>query len=184
MNQSQYSVKTLQQNRWAQCAVAFLLLMFFVCVAWFVWPRLSNALFAQTPCDQPSKLSGNAGCLIVHNGVFLSPKHKATQRWNLPGGTSERGESAQCTAKRETWEEVGVRVNVGDLITQFDNGFYLFACTPVSLQYARHYPVPESGKDEVSDIQWLKPQQLKDKDWRFPKRWQHQQAVIQAAIDL
>lgn len=49
-------------------------------------------------------------------------------RLSLPGGSSEPGESAQCTAFRETWEETGLQLQPRELLEVFDTGFHLYRC--------------------------------------------------------
>ncbi len=49
-------------------------------------------------------------------------------RVSLPGGSSEAGESAQCTAFRETWEETGLYLQVRELRQVFSTGFHLYRC--------------------------------------------------------
>ena len=123
------------------------------------------------PCNIPSELVGNAGCLIMHGDQFLVARHRKKDKWNLPGGTAERGESAQCTAARETWEELGLEVEVGALLRQQENGFYLFSCSLRPSQYQPSYTVPLSGIMEVSRISWLSVEDVTADDWRYPLRW-------------
>ena len=130
-------------------------------------------------CHIPSDLQGNAGCLIVHEGRFLAARHLKKDKWNLPGGTYERGESAQCTAQRETREELGVTVIVGELLREHSNGFYLFRCTFAAGQFKAAYVVPRSGTNDVSRIQWLLPDEIQAHDWRYPQRWPSIAALVQ-----
>lgn len=132
------------------------------------------------PCHTPSELAGNAGCLIMQGDQFLAARHLQKDKWNLPGGTQERGESAQCTAARETREELGVEVEVGPLLRQQNNGFYLFSCSLKPGQYQANYTVPLSGVSEVSRISWLSLDDVIAQDWRYPQRWQTMAALIRA----
>lgn len=146
---------------------------------------LSSFLLACTtrpPCNIPSKLVGNAGCLIMHGDQFLVARHRKKDKWNLPGGTAERGESAQCTAVRETGEELGIQVEVGPLLRQQDNGFYLFSCTLKPGEYQSSYTVPLSGVTEVSRISWLKLDDVVADDWRYSQRWQTMAVLIRAQV--
>ena len=56
-----------------------------------------------------SSNEANAGCLVVsENKLLLIEDHRGGL--SLPGGSSNTGETAQCTAEREVWEETGVGV--------------------------------------------------------------------------
>ena len=56
---------------------------------------------------------GNAGCLVKHDRQMLVVRLRSTGRLDNPGGTHESGETARSTARRETWEEAGLEVEVG-----------------------------------------------------------------------
>lgn len=111
---------------------------------------------------------GNAGCLIQIDGKAITARHKPTGTWNLPGGTQEPGESAQCTAHRETWEETGLDVWVGELLRKFENGFYLFACEPKTPLPTQGIRLPEWSRTEVTEIKLLDPHTIKPEEYRFP----------------
>lgn len=58
-----------------------------------------------------------AGAVIADDkGRVLLQKRGDTGKWGLPGGCMELGESAEETAVRETFEETGLVVEVGELI--------------------------------------------------------------------
>ncbi len=105
--------------------------------------------------------AGNAGCWAVSEGQLLMVKQRSG-KYSFPGGTSEPGESAQCTAHRETWEEAGVDVLVAKLKHQFDNGFYLFDC------HAERVAAKTLNWAEVEEVVWVNPQTIAEHDWRFP----------------
>ncbi len=113
-----------------------------------------------------SEARGNASCLVVYEGKLLVGRHKKTGKLDLPGGTAEQDETAQCTAHRETWEETSVHVEVGRLLEKFPNDFYLFECRPVSKQI--NPVVSEKFRDDVSEALLLDPLSTKNDDWRFP----------------
>ncbi|MBI2982076.1 MAG: NUDIX domain-containing protein [Deltaproteobacteria bacterium] len=112
-----------------------------------------------------SKATGNAGCFILSDDKMLIHRHRKSGRLDLPGGTAEKGETSQCTASRETREETGASVEVGKLLTQFDNGFKLYDCKPLKKVRLK---VPKSGKNEVTELLLVDPTKTKAKDWRFP----------------
>jgi len=138
--------------------------------------------FAQTPskdfsCEvepvarkQFGELVGNAGCFVldkqkllvvqvIHNGRGL----------DIPGGTSEKGESAQCTAARETLEETGLTVVVHELAHTFGK-FYLFRCELKDPSQADLVGTPKDFQLEIAKAFWLDVFQSDEKQWRFPKQ--------------
>ncbi len=54
-----------------------------------------------------------AGCIAVHDGRLLMIQGQ-DGRWSIPAGKIESGESTAQAALRETREEAGVAVTVGD----------------------------------------------------------------------
>ncbi len=114
----------------------------------------------------------NAGCLLVQAHKLLMVRSRLTGKYSLPGGTAERGEQASCTAHRETWEETGLDIMVGQQLHHFDNGFRLFACyidKPASTAYDQLSAI-DSG--EINAVQWLDPVELSTDLWRFPQQKQ------------
>lgn len=59
---------------------------------------------------------GAASVIIDDRGAVLLVRHGYGElNWELPGGAGIPGESAEATARREALEEVGVRLEVGEL---------------------------------------------------------------------
>lgn len=57
-----------------------------------------------------------AASVIVNNGMVLLVRHNYGRRnWEIPGGVSEPGESAEATARREAREEIGVDLEIDAL---------------------------------------------------------------------
>jgi phosphatase NudJ len=141
-----------------------------------VWPLLSGisacliVACAPTPAcrsgDSPApKLIGNAGCLLQSGPQVLLIEHRVGGGLGLPGGTSVPGETAACTAHRETWEETGLDVQVGELLAQLENGFFVFGCkTDEPLAQA----LPWRSRIEVKGLRWVDPALTDPGDWRFP----------------
>lgn len=121
--------------------------------------------------DHYENLSGNAGCVIRVGKDILALTHRASGKLDIPGGTSDgEQESAQCTAHRETWEETGFNVEVGQLLGSNDNGFRYYACT-LDDDFGgeiQSFPVPEWASIEVKAIQLKNPFVTIPNDWRFP----------------
>ena len=85
-------------------------------------------------------MSVRARVVLIEDGrVALIERHRAGQRYFLfPGGGVERGETAEAAAIREAWEELGVRVELGDLLFDEEFGdvrFVYFAATMVGGEF-------------------------------------------------
>ncbi len=113
---------------------------------------------------------GNAGCLVKHDRQMLVVRLRSTGRLDNPGGTHESGETARSTARRETWEEAGLEVEVGDLLIEMpDMNYFLFECMP-----AEEFATPASRVlytrmgSEISEVMWVDPASIEPADWRFP----------------
>ncbi len=110
----------------------------------------------------------NAGCLIIQDDKVLLLTHRWGGKLGVPGGTLEEGELAQCTAWRETAEETGVAVTVGERLAVMTNGFHLYRCHPSQmLDTSRAVPLPRSAVAEVSAIGWYPLEALTRQSWRF-----------------
>lgn len=82
--------------------------------------------------------------------------------WNLPCGYVERDESAEDGARRETFEETGVKIpesvplrNLGARSNRSEKISYAFTCVlPGSIE---DYPVSAANSEpgEVADIKWI-----------------------------
>jgi len=103
---------------------------------------------------------------------MLIVRHQKTGKLRPPAGTAKEGETAQCTAHRETWEETGVEVRVGRLLNSFDDQFHLFHCLAAdeALIRSSELLVPEAFRSEISEILFLNPTLLSNDEWRFPEQ--------------
>lgn len=133
-------------------------------------PDIPSAPICRIKATQLDPHEGNAGCIIRVGQRVLTIKHKYTNKLDIPGGKSNDGESAQCTAHRETWEETGFNVEVGELLGQRENGFRFYQCQ-LDDDFGgevTNFPVPEWSENEVKGIQLVEPFSTTHKDWRFP----------------
>ncbi|CAE6957443.1 unnamed protein product [Symbiodinium natans] len=92
-------------------------------------------------------------------------------KFDIPGGQTNWQEPATRTAERETWEESGYPVEVGELLATVRGGFRIFRC---SLKQQN----PGKGPDhEVSSVQWINPWEvdsfMQQHLWRFQDEQAH-----------
>ena len=92
-----------------------------------------------------SSLPGS-GVLVARNNLILMVLHErqGLTRWELPAGLCENGESLECTAAREAFEETGVSVTIGALL-----------CTVIIEVLAQEYRAINAyyRADSVEDVQ-------------------------------
>ncbi len=128
------------------------------------------------PCPLPASAvqAPSAGCLaILNGGVLLVENFKG--RLSPPGGSAHDGESAQCTAFRETWEETGLILEPEQLLDIFDTGFHLYRCN----HHAASGQIDPPTRLEVRDAFYLAPSDFDRWEWRFPG----QQQVIRQLVE-
>ena len=119
-------------------------------IFFLIWLPLQVLADCPRVPGQEDDRRANAGCLIVRDQQVLLITHRWGGKLGVPGGTLEPEELAQCTAHRETLEETGVQVLVGEPLQEE---------VPLSL--------PAAARLEVSDIGWYSLADLRRADWRF-----------------
>lgn len=115
-------------------------------------------------------IQANAGCLIRVGNQLVTIGHRLSGKLDIPGGTQTGDESAQCTAHRETWQETGFNVEVGQLLGVQENGFRFYQCTLAGdfTGEIKQFPVPDWASTEVTAIELKDPFVTRDTDWRYP----------------
>lgn len=116
--------------------------------------------FAGTALPGPS-----AGCLVVQDDSILLVQVLGG-KYGPPGGVVEEGESAQCAAERETWDETGIEVTAGPQFRQFPNGFRLFWCEPITPGATPEVLDPL----EIRSAGYFRAEDLAGLEWRFPEQ--------------
>lgn len=117
---------------------------------------------------EPSPLHSNAGCIIVRDGRLLVLKHRFGGKLGIPGGAALEGEPAHCTAHRETWEETGLDVTVGEQLGRLRYGYTLYQCHPDKpLDTSVELELPWHALTEITDALWLRPKDIPREEWRY-----------------
>lgn len=114
--------------------------------------------------------------------TIVAPSGKVS----IPGGKAKRGESAACTAIRETYEETGLKVEPVKLARIWTNGFYIFECAltePLTLKEKGSVSQKMKTTAEVTEIVWLQTKNFDQRQWRYPLQSEWLQAYINAYND-
>ena len=80
-----------------------------------------------SPRRYPARPIVGVGAVILQEGEVLLVKRRyepLADRWSLPGGTVELGETLEGAVAREMLEETGLEVQVGPVIEVFDRILY------------------------------------------------------------
>lgn len=129
----------------------------------------SGCSLLRPDCDQQLQLqpvaSSGAACVVMVEERLLVIRHRPSGRLDLPGGRSKAGESARCTAQRETWEETGLEVRVGEALGGRTD---LFRCVPLqAIATTSDPPLRWWSVVEASAVLWVDPRTVQDADWRY-----------------
>lgn len=114
--------------------------------------------------------------ITIENGKILLVVNRTSGKYFFPGGEIEIGETIEEAIKRETMEECGIKVSVGDFIKIIERFFYydpldeayqnygiFHYCKPIS----KNKPiVTQTEYDEASEPQWVQLSELKETDFQ------------------
>lgn len=107
------------------------------------------------------------GAAIKDGDKFLaaqrSEKMNNPLKWEFAGGKTEPGETYEQALKRELWEELGIRVNVGDFLAV---GYSETETVKITLYvYEARIIEGEPTAKEHKQITWINIRDLKTLDW-------------------
>jgi 8-oxo-dGTP diphosphatase len=138
---------------------------------------LSACANSAPPCPIANSVdrAPSAGCLVVvHNRILVVEGRSG--RISPPGGKASSGESAQCAAHRESYEETGLDLMPGDLVATFESGFNLYYCA-IHADSGGLEPVRPL---EIGRAFWLHGDDFAATDWRFEGQGQVLMDLLQA----
>ena len=116
---------------------------------------------------------------VMRNGLFLVSERLGAHgngTWSVPGGHLEFGETPQACAKRETFEETGLNIELNDIYEiGFTNDIFLEENKHyITLYYGVNYTGKEEAKNMEPDRQasweWLTWDELCAKNLFIPMR--------------
>ncbi|KPI15524.1 NUDIX hydrolase [Actinobacteria bacterium OV450] len=94
--------------------------------------------------------------------LIVNPVYK--ERWNLPGGHLEEGELPSAAARREVREEIGLDLEIGDLLVtawvtraEGSHVFHVFDGPQLSPEQQRAITLQES---EIGEIRFCLPEDI------------------------
>lgn len=111
-----------------------------------------------------------ARAVVVDKDLFLVVTD-ANGYWYFPGGRLQSGEGFRECAVRETFEETGIRVRVGDVIAVHDIGGSL-GVRKIELFFSGAVLSGPSGREwsdidgTVSEVRWCTPNEIEELDVR------------------
>ena len=113
-----------------------------------------------------------SACLIRDGRYLLVVIHRLSNKYDLPSGQANEGESAACTAHRETFEETGLNVKVIQYVGQSNSGLQFFHCEQEAGFNAPDVapPSPFWQSHEIKQVLWVDPYEINHKDWRFAEQ--------------
>ncbi|MFD7834372.1 NUDIX domain-containing protein [Streptomyces sp. NPDC059761] len=112
---------------------------------------------ARATASAAAIVSDEQGRVLIVNPVYK-------ERWNLPGGHIEEGELPAAAARREVREEIGLDLEIGDLLVtawvtraEGSHVFYVFDGPELSPEQQRAIRLQES---EIGEIRFCLPEDI------------------------
>jgi ADP-ribose pyrophosphatase YjhB (NUDIX family) len=123
--------------------------------------------------DDPAAPAANslvpAASTVVtdEQGRILLHRRSDNDRWSLPGGAMELGESIAGCAVRETLEETGFEVEVTGIVGTYSNPGHVFAYDDgeVRQEFSVCFAARVVGgaprvSEESTDVAWFRPEEI------------------------
>ena len=105
------------------------------------------------------------------SGRILLQRRRDNDKWALPGGVMELGESLPDCAVREVKEETGLDVEVSGIVGTYSDPKHVFAYDDgevrqeFSICFAAHVTGGQiASSDESHEVEWFEPSQIEDLD--------------------
>lgn len=137
----------------------------------------SSADVPPCPYQGTPEYAPSAGCLsVVHGKMLVVDSRKGGL--TPPGGKARPGESAQCAAHRETYEETGLDLIPRQRVAVFDTGFYLYFC-----EIHADTGAIDADVLEVRRSYWLDFNDFDEVRWRFPGQGERLHEILQPAAN-
>ena len=116
--------------------------------------------------DEPKRREFGACVAVINKNKFLLLKRNKTagfapDTWGFPGGGSDPGEDPEECARRETYEETGLKVRNLKFVKMITGSKGKFVYFFVSSDYEGEVDM-EKVKDEHQDFVWITPKQMGD----------------------
>ncbi|MFI8265091.1 MULTISPECIES: NUDIX domain-containing protein [unclassified Streptomyces] len=118
-----------------------------------------------TTSDGRAKATASAAAIVRDEQgrvLIVNPVYK--ERWNLPGGHIEEGELPTAAARREVREEIGLDLEIGDLLVtawvtraEGSHVFYVFDGPRLSPEQQQAITLQES---EIGEIRFCLPEDI------------------------
>ena len=122
--------------------------------------------------EQADNISANAKCIVRVDDLLLTITREGSEAYEIPGGISKTGESAQCAAHQGTWQATGFNVEVGQYLgtDKDETRFYECKLNTGFGSELSNYPVPKWLTSDTSQIQLVDPFNTTDKSWAQPEQ--------------
>jgi mutator protein MutT len=114
--------------------------------------------------------------IVIKDNKILLVVNRTSGKYFFPGGEVEVGETVKQAIVRETMEECGIKVEVGEFLKVKENFFYYDPTNEAFQNYGIfHYCQPISDNppevtqteyDEASEPQWVELSSLKPTDFQ------------------
>ncbi len=107
------------------------------------------------------------GAVLVRDGRILAAQRgegmSLAGRWEFPGGKIEPGETPQETLRREIVEELGCRIEIGELVARTEHA-YDFGLVDLSTYWCRLID-GEPALTEHAALVWADAEELAALEW-------------------